>query len=213
MNRYYVYVHTNKINGKKYVGITCQNVNRRWRNGNGYYQNEHFYRAICKYGWDNFTHEVVKDGLTKLEACSLEKQLIAKYQSNNELYGYNKSIGGEFPVQGVKMSEATKHKMSESHKGIIFTEEQKKNMSIAAKKRGNMKTGKKGKQCGVAGLVKQIDINSGDVIAEYYGFYEMQRVTGFGIVPVRRAAYGKQKQSHGYRWEYIPRRELNVAVR
>lgn len=213
MDNYSVYIHTNKINGKKYIGITSQRLARRWRNGNGYYQNEHFYRAICKYGWDNFTHEVIREGLTKEEACLLEKQLIAKYHTNEELHGYNKSTGGEFPVQGVKLSEETKRKMSESHKKIVFTEEWKKNMSIAAKKRGNMKTGKNGIQCGVAGLVKQIDIKSGEVVAEYYGFYEMSRKTGFGIEPVRRATRGKQKQSHGYKWEYTPRREINVIVR
>ena len=206
MRDYCVYIHTNKANGKKYVGITSQNVNRRWRNGNGYYENEHFYRSIRKYGWDNFTHEIIKAGLSKDEACSLEKELIAQYQTNNEAYGYNKSTGGENPAEGIKLSDATKHKMSESHKRIVFTEEQKHNMSVAAKKRGNMRTGKKGIKCSVSGLVKQIDIKTGKIVAEYYGFYEMNRLTGFGIVPVRRAAYGAQRQSHGYKWEYIPRR-------
>ena len=51
MSDYCVYIHTNKINEKRYVGITCQSTSRRWRNGDGYIQNEHFYRAIQKYGW------------------------------------------------------------------------------------------------------------------------------------------------------------------
>ncbi len=212
MNNFVVYIHTNNINGKKYIGITSQNVNRRWRNGQGYYQNEHFYRAICKYGWDNFTHQIVKAGLSKEAACELEKQLIKEYRTIEEQFGYNKSTGGEFPGEGQKMSESTKQKMSEAHKGVTFSDERRHRMSIAAKKRGNMKLGKKGALNGQAGLVRQIDIKTGEVIAEYYGYYEMERMTGYGRRPIQRAANGEQKQSHGYRWEYIPRRELNVVV-
>lgn len=42
---YTVYKHTNKINGKVYIGITSQNVKRRWQNGAGYY-GTYFYNAI-----------------------------------------------------------------------------------------------------------------------------------------------------------------------
>jgi hypothetical protein len=37
-----VYVHTNKFNGKKYVGITSTKPEDRWRNGRGYARNQHF---------------------------------------------------------------------------------------------------------------------------------------------------------------------------
>ena len=212
MNNYIVYIHTNKRDGKRYVGITCQSPNRRWRNGNGYYENDHFYRAICRDGWENFTHEIVLAGVSKEEACQKEKELISLYKSNDERFGYNKSTGGENPSEGTIMSAEAKAKMSKAHKGIVFTEERKRNMSVAAKKRGNNREGKTGEQCGKAGLVRQIDLETGEVVAEYYGFYEMNRKTGFGIVPVRRATSGKQKQSHGYKWEYISRRLLNGAV-
>lgn len=213
MSEYIVYKHKNNINGKCYFGITSQAPQRRWKNGNGYYENEHFSRAIKKYGWDNFTHEIIAEGLTKEEACALEKTLIKTHHSNNPRFGYNKSSGGENPAEGTTMSAETREKMRESHKGLKKTEEQRKHMSEAAKKRGNGKNGKYGSQCGKTGLVRQINIETGETIAEYYGFYEMSRMTGFGIVPVRRAAYGTQRQSHGYKWEYIPRRLLNVVVR
>ena len=62
-----VYTHTNNINGKKYVGITCNKPERRWRNGKGYILQQ-FYNAIQKYGWDNFTHEILFNNLTEKEA-------------------------------------------------------------------------------------------------------------------------------------------------
>lgn len=47
-----------------------------------------------KYSWDSFDHIILKDGLTKSEAQSLEKSLIQQYQTRNPDYGYNIAEGG-----------------------------------------------------------------------------------------------------------------------
>lgn len=75
MMNYCVYLHTSPTN-KYYVGITKQNPLKRWANGRGYCKNKHFYKAILKYGWDNFKHEIVFSGITKDEAIQYEKYLI-----------------------------------------------------------------------------------------------------------------------------------------
>lgn len=69
MKKYCVYCHTNKINGKKYIGITSQKPQHRWKNGQGYRNNEYFFRAIEKYGWHNFTHEILYTDLSKEVLC------------------------------------------------------------------------------------------------------------------------------------------------
>ena len=92
---YQIYIHTNNINGKVYIGLTKQNPKVRWRNGKGYKKNAHFYAAIEKYGWENFSHDFLLRGLTKDQAKQAEKDLIKLYEATNPEKGYNKSEGGE----------------------------------------------------------------------------------------------------------------------
>lgn len=114
-NDYVVYIHKNILNGKVYVGQTC-NLSERWRNnGKNYFNSIKFYNAIKKYGWDNFTHEVVYSNLNKQAADKLEKELIHKYNSIEE--GYNLKEGGsrgELSTKSLaKMSESLKRGYSE----------------------------------------------------------------------------------------------------
>lgn len=128
--KYYVYVHTNKINGKKYVGVTSKKPEARWQNGNGYLKNKYFTRAIKKYGWnEGFTHEVVAEGLSVEDAYQMERDLIAKYDCINP-NGYNATSGGEI---GKEYSEETRKKISEANKNP--SEETRKKMSESAKAR------------------------------------------------------------------------------
>lgn len=120
---YCVYKHTSP-NGKVYIGITKYNPLLRWNNGKGYVNNKYFYNAILKYGWDNFTHEIVCEGLSKEEACEKEVKLIALYKSNNSDYGYNLTSGGEHYIH----NEEAKLKISAANLGRLHTEETKQNM-------------------------------------------------------------------------------------
>lgn len=91
---YCVYKHTNLINHKSYIGITCQKLSHRWgHEGHNYNHQPKFFNAIQKYGWDNFSHEVLYDNLTKEEATELEAKMIDKYKSVEN--GYNCSIFSE----------------------------------------------------------------------------------------------------------------------
>lgn len=102
---YLVYCYTNKINNKKYIGITSRSIDEREashiyesRNKSNKCYNTPFKRAIRKYGIDGFTREII-DVVDSLEdACELEKFYIKeyktyyKYKNSN---GYNATIGGE----------------------------------------------------------------------------------------------------------------------
>lgn len=103
---YCVYIHTNKINNKKYVGYTVHGDNPnagRWLNGLGYLKRNgsgegdrtHFANAIKGHGWDNFEHEIVASNLTKDEATNFEKLLISALGTHNRDIGYNMTTGGD----------------------------------------------------------------------------------------------------------------------
>lgn len=118
VKNYKVYMHTNRKNNKKYIGVTCMPLNRRWRNGDGYKGNNYFYNSIIKYGWDGFEHKVIKDSLSKEEAEELEIKLIAEYSTTLEDKGYNLRVGGQLGTP----TETTKRKTSKSLKGMFAGE-------------------------------------------------------------------------------------------
>lgn len=105
---YTVYMHVSP-SGKRYIGITSQKPERRWRkNGEGYMRNTYFWNAIQRYGWDNFTHEVLFENLTKDEAEQKEIELIAFYKSDDNKFGYNIEHGGNSIG---KIADETKEKL------------------------------------------------------------------------------------------------------
>ena len=141
---YTVYKHVSP-DGKVYIGITSGRPETRWkRNGNGYKNNKHLYSAIQLYGWDAFDHVVIAEGLTKEEACDMEQSLISSYNSTDPNHGYNFTIGGNVGSLGYRhsdeakirisqsarnISDETRRKKSESHKGRVVSEETRRKLS------------------------------------------------------------------------------------
>lgn len=116
--KYIVYKHTNIVNGKVYIGITRNNIElRAGKNGHRYKKNVLFSRAIEKYGWDKFRHDVVCENLTLAEASAMEQKLIEEYHSNDSKYGYNLSSGGEGGNTGCTISDEWRKRRSEWYSG------------------------------------------------------------------------------------------------
>ena len=108
---YSVYMHTSP-SGKRYIGITCMEPKKRWKNGKGYELCTAFNRAIQKYGWDQIKHEILLTDLNKEEACSEEQRLIRLYKSDDPEHGYNLTSGGEH----YEPNEEWRKRLSESLK-------------------------------------------------------------------------------------------------
>lgn len=132
-----IYKLTCEVNGKVYIGKSF-NINQRLNKHK--YDSEtlkdggYFHRALIKHGWDSFKVEILeiikdfdksKDGTILLEK---EAAYIRSYNTTNEKVGYNICEYSTDRV-GLKHTEETKKKMSNSHTGKKLTEETKKKMS------------------------------------------------------------------------------------
>lgn len=102
-NTHCVYCHLNKVNGKMYIG-KASNTQKRWA-PSGYRHCQKMYNAIQKYGWDNFEHIIIVDGLSQEQADLIEIELIKKYDTIQN--GYNIRSGGRH----YEISEETKQKL------------------------------------------------------------------------------------------------------
>lgn len=126
-----IYMHRNKINGKVYIGQTSQSLSKRFgNNGNGYKTSSKFYKAIQKYGWDNFDHIILYDNLTPEEADTLEKQLIQYYHATDDQFGYNLQSGGtehHFQSEETKIKIGNANKISQ--KGKKWSDQQHQKMA------------------------------------------------------------------------------------
>lgn len=153
---YYIYKHTNKENGKCYIGQT-KNIKWRWY-PNNYKTCSKFYRAILKYGWNNFMHEIIKvcdetnvdywesyyikkfdsvvngynldSGGCKNKVQSLE----TRQKKSNFMKGRQHGLGHPAWNKGKKLSDEYRLKLSISHKGKKYgspSEETRRKISQA----------------------------------------------------------------------------------
>lgn len=138
-NKWCVYIHTNLENNKVYIGITSREPEKRWgKDGSEYTIKNHpaFGRAIKKYGWNNFSHDILFEDLSKQDACQKEIELIREYKSNctrykNPSFGYNMSDGGAIGSSGYVWSDESKKKLSDALQGIVKDKEWRLHLSQA----------------------------------------------------------------------------------
>lgn len=179
---YSVYIHTNRLNGKMYVGCT-KSVKNRWYKS-GYRTSTKFYKAIQKYGWENFLHEVIASNLSKQEAENFEDLLIKSLRTNEDEFGYNTCTGGQSWL-GRENPNYGKHTLSK-----VYTED---------KELSKQKQSRKGKQNGRAvpcelyhngKFVGKFDYQG--LAAQYFKFItgKFQEISDSRLVARMRKPYG-----------------------
>ena len=107
----------NNINEKSYIGFTT-NFNSRLSYHMGAYNPQQYalHRAILKYGWENFSVEIIYESCD-IQHCKnkMEPYFITKF--NTLKCGYNSTTGGD-GIVGYRHSEKTKKLISYYSKNI-----------------------------------------------------------------------------------------------
>lgn len=179
-DKYTVYMHRNKENGKVYIGCTKYTLAHRFDNGNGYIKCSRFWDAICEEGFDAFDHIVLHNGLSRDEAYDIEERLIDEYDAMNPEYGYNMRRGGfrntACPEVGRRISRA---KM-----GHEVTEETREKL--------RQYFGKK---------ILQKSMND-EPIKIFNSITEAARTVGAYKPNIWAVCNGRKVSAKGYKWEY-----------
>ena len=188
---YCVYCHTNKANGKKYIGITQQTPEKRWKNGKGY-STQHFARAIQKYGWNNFEHTILMSNLTKNQACYYERLYIKKYETTSPEKGYNETLGGDGGgMYNKHHTQSARDKISEARKIIGFSEAHKRHISES----------KAGVKHHLARPVYQYS-KDGTFIKKWDYMNEAAKNLNLSRGSISNVCRGRGKTSGGFVWSY-----------
>jgi group I intron endonuclease len=117
MKIYQIYKVTCFTTKKVYIGYTSNfDVRKNTHKKNSELgKQQAFYRAIRKYGWKDFTWELLYSSKDKEHTLKeMEPYFISLYDSMNPKFGYNMTPGG----YGGTCSEEARKKISEAKKGI-----------------------------------------------------------------------------------------------
>ena len=131
--KFVVYLRTNLVNGKQYVGQTSRFANRnsKWKKLNELYSSKILYEDRIKYGLENFKCDILAVCDSQEDAWELEKKYIKEYNTKYP-NGYNMSDGGA-GVPNVFVSEETRKKLSETLSGLKRNDETKQKISNGLK--------------------------------------------------------------------------------
>lgn len=183
--------------------------------------NSHFYNAIRKYGLENFIYCVLEENILRENLNMKEQEWIEYYDSYYN--GYNMTLGGD-GVRRLVISEETRRKLSNSHKGRdvwnkgkhgIYSKETIKRMSESSKgKHQSYETKKKisnglkgrpspfkGKTSPKRKKVLKYDLN-GNFIKEYTSMMEAAKENPKCGNNIGAVCQGKRIQAGGFIWKY-----------
>lgn len=199
----YIYIISNDINNKKYIGKTSHTIEYRWKLHLAQYPyvNCPLYSAFKKYGTNHFS-------IHQIEECNndilSEREIywIKFYNSYNN--GYNATLGGEgcskydydeilkLWNEGYHIRQITKQVNGNCHViGQILRDLGISKEEIYHRGAGNNRK-----------LVGQFTLN-GELLKIYPSASEASRQTNAPQPNISKCCRGEMNSCHGYMWQYL----------
>lgn len=214
MNNWKVYCYTSP-SGKKYVGVTGRSLDdRAGKEGRCYITEGYtFGKAIKKYGWENFTREILEDNLTEKDAKFLESYYIELFDSYKN--GYNETRGGD----GNQKAD---------YELIIQLWNEGKNIQEIKNQTGYGKRALKAafdaaningidrikRQAGQYHITKIYQYNlEGVYLCEYNSISEAEKENNISHANIVACLKGRRNTAGGYRWSYDKKDNLGELVK
>lgn len=201
------------INGKSYIGSTSiekgvsERLNQhRWGLKAGTHRNKHLQHAYDKYKefYGFLIEETSSDTAIQREQYYIDL-LSPDYnickETCSSAKGVKRSQETKYKLSqsmlGRKFSEETLRRMSESHRGYVMPQSQKEKIRIA-------NTGRKMTEQNVERLSKPIDMYSirGEYIKTFPSISEASRQLNICANPIQRCAVGKIISAYNHIWRY-----------
>jgi group I intron endonuclease len=223
-----IYSITNLATGHSYIGKTITCFNKRYSDGKWWLHthNQDLKQDAVLYGVDRFRVDILAENCSDQQLIDLELQFIS---SCNSLHpnGYNHQFAS---VNGY-VSQKTRAKMSDSHKGRKFSESHKialgqankgkhshqlKNRPQSEMHRARISQSKlkykftqehinniaRGANHPSARKIAQLNMH-GELVAQYGCISDAERQTGIDGGNIAKACRGKYRQSGGFKWKYL----------
>lgn len=157
-----VYLLTNLVNGKYYIGQTQNISNRKWAHAKMKSKTPIAF-AINKYGWDKFSFEILGEAEAGKALDDLERLWIITANATEKAAGYNIRWGGN----SVQATEESRKRMSEAQKRNPVRYWLGKRRPDNAERNKAVFTGKKAWNSGT----KKPKVLRGPAVGERNGFY------------------------------------------
>ena len=203
----YIYKIENQINHKVYIGKTEYEPERRWKEHQRESKKERnshraIYRAINKYGIENFSFEVLEETFNPNER---EQFYIINYDSYHN--GYNETLGGdgaaylELPEQEICKYYIKNRNLKQTYtyfgydKKTILKVLYKYNIPIIPTGEVTREKTKKS--------VARLDKNTGEILEIFAAVEDAHRAYPNTHRHIGSVCQGKRKTAGGFGWKYI----------